>query len=115
MYNELISDLRFCARNDCSEYVLFQRETLEKAADAIEKLVEELEEAKKPFNLMCSNKQVMDKYVTLKCKMEKMEAELIKRICLNCGNTPEEKLKEGFCEDCPIVGEIRSVFDERNS
>lgn len=42
MYNELISDLRFCERNDCSEYVLFQRETLEKAADAIERLVEEV-------------------------------------------------------------------------
>ena len=111
------------------------------AADAIEKLQAEVSDAKKPMRIWCTNNQVLEKYekacamlekheaenadfivytseeakdrvVRMKEKMKKTKDELIQRLCSHCDTTPEEKLKEGCCEGCPIIGEVKAVFDD---
>ena len=42
--------------------------------------------------------------------LNEIRDELIQRLCQHCDTTPEEKLKDGCCEGCPIIAEIKAVF-----
>ena len=87
--------------------------TIQGLLTQIERKDKELQAAqeKKPMRIWCTNNQVMSKYNAMKCKMEKLKADLIYRICEHCDTPIEEKLKEGCCEGCPIIGEVKAVFD----
>ena len=94
MYNELIDALRYCADyggyKGCSKCPInangmvcgTHEDAIAKAADAIERLMDE-------------RNQIKDK--------------LIRRICQHC-----DSVLVG-CEGCPVIGEVRAVFDEQST
>ena len=105
MYNELIDALRYCGFDDrkpCSGCVLYDMthgvDCLEKlhrdAADAIERLTAEVDRKDK----------ALQAWVKI---WEQTKDKLIRRICSHC-----DSVLVG-CEGCPVVGEIKAVFDEQ--
>lgn len=78
---------------------------MEDAADAIERLVTEIDRKDKAIQGLLNTIDKLDS------DQEQLYDELIQRLCQHCDTTPEEKLKEGCCENCPIIAEIKEVFD----
>lgn len=68
------------------------------AADAIEKLMAEIDH---------KDKVIKDMLTTL----TGMKDKLIERICANCDTPPETRLR--LCGECPIISPIREAFDEQ--
>ena len=106
MYNELIDALRYCADgdNDCGDACPFydkqpscsMYDTMIDAADAIERLTADVDRKDK----------ALQAWVKI---WEQTKDKLIRRICSHC-----DSVLVG-CEGCPVVGEVRAVFDEQQT
>lgn len=104
-HNELIDALRetdfgyvcehcehedMCRNNDC---VIIQ------AADAIEKLQAEIDRKDKALQAWVNT-------------WESRKEHAIRHICDHCDTPIEVRLKEGACEDCPIITLVKEIFDD---
>lgn len=102
MYNELISILRHCAElQDCYkckyQYTNICKSAMARdAADAIERLTAEVDRKDK----------ALQAWVNI---WEQTKDKLIRRICSHC-----DSVLVG-CEGCPMIGEIKAVFDEQQT
>lgn len=109
---ELIKALRYCADGDndrgdacpfydkqpsCSMY-----ETMIDAADAIERLTAEVDRKDK----------ALQAWVKI---WESRKENAIRHICDHCDTPIDVRLKEGACEDCPIITLVKEIFDEQPS
>ena len=93
--DELIEKLRILqSKNSLS---LYKREVCRDAADAIERLTDEVDRKDKAL-------------IAWLDKWESTKGKLIDRICENCDTPPDVRLR--VCGECPIISPIREVFDE---
>ncbi len=114
MYDERVKALRCCIvdfnstqSRRCNEcpYRIYadgkkacENKAKRDAADAIEKLMAEIDH---------KDKVIKDMLTTL----TGMKDKLIDRICENCDTPPETRLR--LCGECPIISPIREAFDEQ--
>ena len=98
MYNELIDALRK-AESDTQYY---EAELYDNAADAIERLMEEVDRKDKALQAWVKT-------------WESRKENAIRHICDHCDTPIDVRLKEGACEDCPIITLVKEIFDEQQS
>lgn len=107
---ELIDALRYCADEDkiCTEQTncgyygkgfFCQDVLLRDAADAIEKLLAEIDRKDKALQAWVKT-------------WEQRKDNAIRHICDHCDTPIEVRLKEGACEDCPIITLVKEIFDD---
>ena len=70
------------------------------AADAIERLMEEVDRKDKALQAWVKT-------------WESRKENAIRHICDHCDTPIDVRLKEGACEDCPIITLVKEIFDER--
>ena len=97
MYNELIEALR---KSACVSTTW--GDLLGVAADAIERLTDEVERKDKALQAWAKT-------------WESRKENAIRHICDHCDTPIEVRLKEGACEDCPIITLVKEIFDEQPS
>lgn len=110
--NELIDALRNCACEDgngsCAKCAYKFAEFSCKwkmmidAADAIERLTDEVDRKDK----------ALQAWVNM---WEERKENAIRHICDHCDTPIDVRLKEGACEDCPIITLVKEIFDEQQS
>ena len=116
MYNELIDALQ-CARHfalyqDCYERNCYANsgkglycnipKLMADAADAIERLTDEVDRKDKALQAWVKT-------------WESRKENAIRHICDHCDTPIDVRLKEGACEDCPIITLVKEIFDEQPS
>ena len=110
---ELIKALRYCseASNEmgCSECTVDRTvdcvgKLMRDAADAIEKLTDEVDRKDKAIQAFLMQ---IEQMIT---ERKKLRDTLIESICVNCDTPPDVRLR--VCGECPIISPIREVFDE---
>ena len=110
---ELIKALRYCGFDDrkpCNGCVLYDKthgvDCLEKlhcdAADALERLTAEVDRKDKALQAWVKT-------------WESRKENAIRHICDHCDTPIDVRLKEGACEDCPIITLVKEIFDEQQS
>ena len=72
------------------------------AADAIERLMEEVDRKDKALQAWVKT-------------WESRKENAIRHICDHCDTPIDVRLKEGACEDCPIITLVKEIFDEQQS
>ena len=77
----------------------FAKHLLNDAADAIERLVAEVDRKDKALQAWANT-------------WEKRKENAIRHICDHCDTPIEVRLKEGACEDCPIITLVKEIFDD---
>lgn len=110
--NELVDALRYCADgdNDCGDACPFydkqpscsMHDMMIDAADAIERLTAEVDRKDKALQAWAKT-------------WEQREDNAIRHICDHCDTPIDVRLKEGACEDCPIITLVKEIFDEQPS
>ena len=106
--NELIDALRNCADySDCGICKLNGKFNcadmmMRDAADAIERLMDEVDRKDKALQAWVKT-------------WESRKENAIRHICDHCDTPIEVRLKEGACEDCPIITLVKEIFDEQQS
>ena len=104
--NELIDALRNCADySDCGICKLNGKFNcadmmMRDAADAIERLMDEVDRKDKALQAWVKT-------------WESRKENAIRHICDHCDTPIEVRLKEGACEDCPIITLVKEIFDEQ--
>ena len=104
-YKEAIEFLRESCGCTCADDVEMCEVWCDECADLIEKLVAELEEKNRILKAVQENSGINFRMWQ---GAEAVKDELIQRICQHCDSRME------LCEECPIAGEIRSVFDDNS-
>ena len=94
--NELIDALRKILMYQDSE----KRNICHDAADAIERLMDEVDRKDKALQAWVKT-------------WESRKENAIRHICDHCDTPIEVRLKEGACEDCPIITLVKEIFDEQ--
>ena len=111
MYNELIEALRkhanwidacSCTRQAPTLACDWARH-MRDAADAIERLVEDIGEKDRILKAVQENSGINFRMWQ---EAEAVKADLIRRICSRCDS------RLAGCEDCPIIEDINKAFDE---
>ena len=103
---ELIKALRNCADySDCGICKLNGKFNcadmmMRDAADAIERLMDEVDRKDKALQAWVKT-------------WESRKENAIRHICDHCDTPIEVRLKEGACEDCPIITLVKEIFDEQ--
>ena len=113
MNDELIKSLRYCISDDyvkrgCCKCPInkdgmicgTQDDAIKYAADAIERLMEEVDRKDKALQAWTKT-------------WEQREDNAIRHICDHCDTPIDVRLKEGACEDCPIITLVKEIFDEQ--
>ena len=111
--NELIEALRYCADEDkictkqtnCGYYgkgFFCQHVLMRDAVDAIERLTDEVDRKDKALQAWVNT-------------WEQRKENAIRHICDHCDTPIDVRLKEGACEDCPIITLVKEIFDEQPS
>ena len=109
--NEIIDALRNCSCADgsgsCSicQYVQKERckqQMMDDAADAIEWMTDEIDRKDKALQAWVKT-------------WEQRKENAIRHICEHCDTPIDVRLKEGACEDCPIITLVKEIFDEQQS
>ena len=95
--NELIEKLRILQNKNSLS--LYKREVCRDAADAIEKLLAEIDRKDKALQAWVKT-------------WEQRKDNAIRHICDHCDTPIEVRLKEGACEDCPIITLVKEIFDD---
>ena len=72
------------------------------AADAIERLTAEVDRKDKALQAWVNT-------------WESRKDNAIRHICDHCDTPIDVRLKEGACEDCPIITLVKEIFDEQQS
>ena len=72
------------------------------AADAIERLMEEVDRKDKALQAWVKT-------------WESRKENAIRHICDHCDTPIDVRLKDGACEDCPIITLVKEIFDEQQS
>ena len=72
------------------------------AADAIERLMAEVDRKDKSLQAWVKT-------------WESRKENAIRHICDHCDTPIDVRLKEGACEDCPIITLVKEIFDEQQS
>ena len=72
------------------------------AADAIERLTDEVDRKDKALQAWVNT-------------WESRKENAIRHICDHCDTPIDVRLKEGACEDCPIITLVKEIFDEQQS
>ena len=72
------------------------------AADAIERLMAEVDRKDKALQAWVKT-------------WESRKENAIRHICDHCDTPIDVRLKEGACEDCPIITLVKEIFDEQQS
>ena len=104
--NELIDALRNCADySDCGICKLNGKFNcadmmMRDAADAIERLMDEVDRKDKALQAWVKT-------------WEQRKENAIRHICEHCDTPIDVRLKEGACEDCPIITLVKEIFDEQ--
>ena len=106
--NELIDALRYCSDNEkqdgCDECPFLHNgmchTMLSDAADAIERLTAEVDRKDKALQAWVKT-------------WESRKENAIRHICDHCDTPIDVRLKEGACEDCPIITLVKEIFDEQ--
>lgn len=111
---ELIKGLRWCADESvcCDDFSgekcpYFDEkkdscsvdEILHAAADAIERLTAEVDRKDKALQAWVKT-------------WESRKENAIRHICDHCDTPIDVRLKEGACEDCPIITLVKEIFDD---
>ena len=109
---ELVKALRCCFPQKCCDDCprcnngLGLYECVEKlqiaAADAIERLTAEVDRKDKALQAWVKT-------------WESRKENAIRHICDHCDTPIDVRLKEGACEDCPIITLVKEIFDEQPS
>ena len=95
------NDIRQCER--CAFKDACYGGTLELiAADAIERLTDEVDRKDKALQAWVNT-------------WESRKENAIRHICDHCDTPIDVRLKEGACEDCPIITLVKEIFDEQPS
>ena len=109
MYDESIKSLRLCAdecEEDCEGCAYYKQGCMPKmmrdAADAIERLMAEVDRKDKALQAWVKT-------------WESRKENAIRHICDHCDTPIDVRLKEGACEDCPIITLVKEIFDEQQS
>lgn len=113
--DELIEKLRFrhkfddmCMTDECRKCKYRYREScniwtlMDDAADAIERLTDEVDRKDKALQAWVNT-------------WESRKENAIRHICDHCDTPIDVRLKEGACEDCPIITLVKEIFDEQQS
>ena len=112
--NELIDALRICSSQPCCDNCPrydkdHAQETndccvnlLTDAADAIERLTAEIDRKDKALQAWVNT-------------WESRKENAIRHICDHCDTPIDVRLKEGACEDCPIITLVKEIFAEQPS
>ena len=112
MYNELIDALRYCGvkckcygcpyehKTGVNEKYKCIHMVLSDAADAIERLTDEVDRKDKALQAWAKT-------------WESHKENAIRHICDHCDTPIDVRLKEGACEDCPIITLVKEIFDEQ--
>ena len=108
--NELIDKLRGCGQcNDDSckyldedDWYCDKDAMMRDAADAIERLTAEVDRKDKALQAWVKT-------------WESRKENAIRHICDHCDTPIEVRLKEGACEDCPIITLVKEIVDEQPS
>ena len=108
--NELIEALRYCGnyedREGCAEECPYfydrdcPKRIMADAADAIERLTDEVDRKDKALQAWVNT-------------WESTKENAIRHICDHCDTPIDVRLKEGACEDCPIITLVKEIFDEQ--
>ena len=108
-YDELIDALR--CEIDCKDCSYWQDNAWSHcdewgmrcdAADAIERLMDEIDRKDKALQAWVKT-------------WESRKENAIRHICDHCDTPIDVRLKEGACEDCPIITLVKEIFDEQQS
>ena len=106
---ELVKALRACAKGCvCSECPYDEEacpssdDMFETAADAIERLMAEVDRKDKALQAWAKT-------------WESRKENAIRHICDHCDTPIDVRLKEGAWEDCPIITLVKEIFDEQQS
>ena len=107
--NELIDALRYCKSTrkygECENCPIHRYDGCidlmhDNAADAIERLMDEVDRKDKALQAWVKT-------------WESRKENAIRHICDHCDTPIEVRLKEGACEDCPIITLVKEIFDEQ--
>lgn len=111
--DELVDALRYCAdygsyKKGCSKCPInangmvcgTHEDAIAKAADAIERLMDEIDRKDKALQAWVKT-------------WESRKENAIRHICDHCDTPIDVRLKEGACEDCPIITLVKEIFDEQ--
>lgn len=110
--NELIDALRICSTQICcdncprldknpdEEPSVCATNLLSDAADAIERLTDEVDRKDKALQAWVNT-------------WESRKENAIRHICDHCDTPIDVRLRENACEDCPIKILIKEIFDEQ--
>ena len=101
MYEELIAALRYNGR-DYKGSLMDEddKRMCGDAADAIERLTDEVDRKDKALQAWVKT-------------WESRKENAIRHICDHCDTPIDVRLKEGACEDCPIITLVKEIFDEQ--
>ncbi len=94
--NELIEKLRILQNKNSLS--LYKRQVCRDAADAIERLTDEVDRKDKALQAWVKT-------------WESRKENAIRHICDHCDTPIDVRLKEGACEDCPIITLVKEIFD----
>ena len=115
MNAERIKALRYCAEHEGCDYYIAKdcprEETwvcgvdceqilMRDAANALERLMAEVDRKDKALQAWVKT-------------WEQRKENAIRHICEHCDTPIDVRLKEGACEDCPIITLVKEIFDEQ--
>lgn len=95
--DELVKELRLTERV-CRDRM--DGQVMLDAADAIERLMAEVDRKDKALQAWVNT-------------WESRKENAIRHICDHCDTPIDVRLKEGACEDCPIITLVKEIFDEQ--